>query len=136
MKIPLLLTFLFLTLNTLAQEKDEAQIFTAALQQGEQFVLGERSIKFKEVISDSRCPKDVTCIWAGEAKVLIEIFGNGNFIEEKIISVGSSSIPFNFSSQEGLQYSLHSLTLLPYPTTQSKNPDLNYTLSLKITGQN
>ena len=37
-------------------------------------VVGENlTIKFVEVISDSRCPKGATCIWAGEVNCLVEI---------------------------------------------------------------
>jgi hypothetical protein len=37
-------------------------------------VTGENlAIKFIEVTSDSRCPRDVTCIWAGEVSCLIEV---------------------------------------------------------------
>jgi hypothetical protein len=31
------------------------------------------NVKFVEVVADSRCPRDVTCIWAGEVSCLIEI---------------------------------------------------------------
>jgi len=37
-------------------------------------VKGENlTIKFIEVTSDSRCPRNVTCIWAGEVSCLIEV---------------------------------------------------------------
>ena len=40
-------------------------------------------IRLKEVVEDSRCPKDVTCIWAGQAVVIVEVFENKKLIEEK-----------------------------------------------------
>jgi hypothetical protein len=40
----------------------------SALMQGENL-----TIKFMEVTSDSRCPQDATCIWAGEVSCLIEV---------------------------------------------------------------
>ena len=33
----------------------------------------EMQVRFVSVTEDSRCPRDVTCIWAGEVKVQIEI---------------------------------------------------------------
>jgi hypothetical protein len=30
-------------------------------------------IKFVEIIEDSRCPTDVNCVWAGNAKIKIEV---------------------------------------------------------------
>lgn len=44
------------------------------LKTGEQAAIGNVTIKFKKVLSDSRCPRGVTCIWAGEAKVLVAIY--------------------------------------------------------------
>lgn len=32
-------------------------------------------IKFIEVVEDSRCPKGVNCIWAGNARVKVKIIG-------------------------------------------------------------
>ena len=74
MKSILILLFLTLSLNLHAQEKKpETFVYTAALQKGQQFSFGEKSLRFKEVVSDSRCPRNVTCIWPGEAKVLLEV---------------------------------------------------------------
>ena len=33
----------------------------------------ELKVRFVAVTEDSRCPRDVTCVWAGEVKVRIEI---------------------------------------------------------------
>jgi len=35
-------------------------------------------IKFAEVIEDSRCPEDVTCIWAGRVSCIVIITDNGH----------------------------------------------------------
>ena len=34
-------------------------------------------IKFKNVTEDSRCPRNVTCVWAGVARMAIEVTGSG-----------------------------------------------------------
>ena len=37
-------------------------------------ITGENiSLKFLELIGDSRCPKNVTCVWRGEARCMLEI---------------------------------------------------------------
>src|SRR3989344_4754754 len=40
-------------------------------------------IKFLEILEDSRCPRDVRCIWAGQVRILVNIMKNnqdmGNF---------------------------------------------------------
>ncbi|WP_188373309.1 hypothetical protein [Winogradskyella haliclonae] len=39
-------------------------------------------IQFKKVIKDSRCPKSVMCVRAGEAEVLVSVFRNGTHIKD------------------------------------------------------
>ncbi|MFV5694104.1 hypothetical protein ACM55G_01530 [Flavobacterium sp. LB3P122] len=39
----------------------------------------------KEVISDSRCPEGVNCVWAGEASAVISVYKNSKFAEDKTI---------------------------------------------------
>src|SRR5690606_39790357 len=58
--------------------------------QGETIVIKGVSIKFLEVIEDSRCPTHVTCIWAGRAIVKVEVIANGKK-EEKILTFGERS---------------------------------------------
>lgn len=38
---------------------------------------GRLRLRFTRVASDSRCPVDVNCVWAGNAEVLIEVGGRG-----------------------------------------------------------
>lgn len=42
-------------------------------------------IKIKEVLEDSRCPQGVTCVWAGQAIVAVEVYENKKLIEEKTL---------------------------------------------------
>jgi hypothetical protein len=72
MKIILALLLLLISPALMAQDdKPKPITYSSLLQPGEFFSFGRNSLHFKEVISDSRCPKDVTCIWAGEAKILV-----------------------------------------------------------------
>ena len=38
-------------------------------------------IRFVQVVEDSRCPTDVTCVWAGNAKVRVEVDSAGAVLE-------------------------------------------------------
>ena len=51
---------------------------TITLQYGDSAVLGRGgpSITFSAIVADSRCPVDVTCVWAGDAHVQLN-GGNG-----------------------------------------------------------
>src|SRR6478609_2841381 len=44
-------------------------------------------LTFKDVRTDSRCPVDVQCVWAGEAKIGLVISGNGTTDETKVLSL-------------------------------------------------
>lgn len=131
MKYFFLFVFLIFPVFLSAQEEKEVAVHISALQHGGQFTFGDKSIRFKKVVEDSRCPKDVTCIWAGEAKVLIEIIQKGALMEERVITVNSSDILLDFLEDDML-YFLNSVELFPYPTTKSKIADCNYVLSVRV----
>lgn len=44
----------------------------------------------KEVLSDSRCPIGVNCIWAGEAKVVISVYKDKKFVMEETLTISGS----------------------------------------------
>ena len=122
--------FLFIIPASAQEEVEEIEHY-AKTYVGEAFNFGGKTIRFKEVVVDSRCPSDVTCIRAGEAKILIEIFRNGNLVGEEIISTQSQ----NFSLAKFFQgnFSLDAVALLPYPKTSRKIKASDYQLQFKIT---
>lgn len=63
--------------TTSSQPKDRA-----VLRVGETKTIGRWSIHLYKVISDSRCPSDVQCIWAGAVTVLLGV-SSDNTKEEK-----------------------------------------------------
>lgn len=85
-------------------------------------------IKFIEVMEDSRCPKDVTCIWAGRAIVKAEVTIDGNK-EEKILIFGEvrPGEEKNTALYTSKEFTINGLTLNPYPTSVSSE-DTNYVL--------
>lgn len=132
MKYLLFLGLFFGMLTSFAQDSGEKISYESLLATGELFSFENKSIKFKKVISDSRCPKDVTCIWAGEAKVLIAVLENGKEVEEKIISLKQTEgFSFGFSDSKNV-YSLDALDLYPYPTSTHKIKDSEYCLKIQL----
>ena len=96
---------------------------------GETVVLKGVSIKFMEVIEDSRCPTGVNCIWAGRAIVKTQVTANGKS-EEKTLTFGETRPGEEkntnlFSSKE---FAINGLTLKPYPTSESTGKDVDYIL--------
>jgi len=72
-------------------------------------------------IEDSRCPSDVTCIWEGEVKVMINIRNQTHKI--------SAQFTPNYSVTYIHPYNITLTNIQPYPVSTEK-PD--YTATLKI----
>ncbi|MCY2686637.1 hypothetical protein [Salinimicrobium sp. TH3] len=91
---------------------------------GQNFLVDETKIKFMGVISDSRCPKQVTCIWPGEAKVLLGIELNGEYFQKEVVISGGGA---ELALSEVLQMQITGLT--PYPETAKGIAPEEYCLS-------
>jgi hypothetical protein len=60
--------------------------FPLALGQTARVRPGGLELTFQAVVSDSRCPVDVTCVWAGEARLRLKVSGTGAPPEELELS--------------------------------------------------
>lgn len=120
---------LFFMFNTAIQAQD-----LASLAFGNAIAIAEVDIEFVEVLEDSRCPANVNCIQAGKAIVLVNVFANGEFLEERKLEF----YPSGFNDQsvttlfnaDGLR--ITGLNLMPYPVAFSKTPKHAYFLELAI----
>jgi len=146
MKIAIFFLALFHSVFMLNQDTAPTKytIHNATLCKGDSMFLGDISIKFKKIVSDSRCPngKGITCIWAGEVKVLVEFYENGEFKGDQILSgsnilvgeneiiMGSNSSISDFFKLKGLDIS--SLVVTPYPESSYKISQDEYSVELKI----
>jgi len=81
-----MLCFLLMLSFTISKAQDPIQ-----LKLGEHFKQNVITIKFEDVLFDSRCPKGVHCIWAGEVVVLFTILKNDKKLEQKKITLNSTS---------------------------------------------
>ena len=73
-------------------------------------------LKLKSIINDSRCPKDVTCVWAGEVSVIVEVYKDKKFIEEKTIVFNAQNREENITwFQKYYCDSIKNVSVLPYP---------------------
>lgn len=131
MKYIFICLFILVGVGSFAQETPEVNVYSSSLSVGEVLNLNKRSIVFKNVVSDSRCPKDVTCVWAGEAKVTVEIYEDGNTMGEKIIVINSSNIPVEFSLSNVI-YSIRGISLTPYPSVNKEGMPKNYVLQMSV----
>ena len=110
-----------------AQENPEVRNLSADLGIGEKLSFGKISVDFLGVISDSRCPRDVTCIWPGEAKILLGITENGKY-SEKIVVVSGAAAELSVANDMLMQFS----QLRPYPETGAKIPAEAYCLVVSV----
>ncbi|OGF67153.1 MAG: hypothetical protein A2Y62_08915 [Candidatus Fischerbacteria bacterium RBG_13_37_8] len=87
-------------------------------------------IEFLRVTADSRCPSDVTCIWAGE--VTIELAISKDDVDKGKITLinGASEKLKSFYNIDG--YCIDLLKVEPYPSTLQKINPADYSITLII----
>ena len=102
------------------------------LRVGQRIVLkgGSLRIKFASVESDSRCPKNVTCVWAGNAEVLLEVGTRGGRV--KSLKLGTSGGPQLSDEAKYGGYKVKLVGLSPYPVDGQKIAAGDYTVTLLV----
>jgi hypothetical protein len=86
-------------------------------------------VKFLSVGGDSRCPKDVTCIWVGNAEVLLEMSENEDITIIKLNTYRGFQSP-----KEGkyLGYKVELIDLSPYPSKGKRIGSTDYVVTLVV----
>ena len=87
------------------------------------------SIRFTSVANDSRCPVEVTCVWAGNAEVLIEAEASGSRASLPLNTHGGAKFPKEGKHQ---QYSVGLVALDPQPRRDSGIKATDYVATLVI----
>lgn len=97
-----------------------AQVSEHTIETGKSvYVKGARlTIKFVEVVEDSRCPRDVNCIWAGNAKLKLLVSKGKKRSQEVELNSGIEPTTVTVF---GYDLSLKDLT--PYPDTSNPSRD-------------
>lgn len=100
------------------------------LSTGQSVVITGESLKveFKEVIEDSRCPQDVTCIWEGRVICTVQFTDNSSSSEIALTQPGLSD---QYASQTYKNYEV-SFKVTPYPEAGKTIPPDEYRLLLAI----
>jgi len=84
-------------------------------------------ITFKQVKEDSRCPSDVTCVWAGDARIELTISRNGSSDDTKILSLS----PANSEARSG-DLQIRFVGLTPVPRQADGNAPRAYVAQLVV----
>jgi len=112
-----------------AQESSPPKLgeeFELAVHQTAQMTAEKISVTFQEVLEDSRCPVDVTCIWAGLAKVSLHVAVSG---QEREISL-STSPPDNSAGFEN--YTFWLIKVRPVPRADQTMDRSAYVVTLRV----
>jgi hypothetical protein len=104
------------------------QEFSLAIGQSAQIAGENLVIKFEEVVEDSRCPKDVVCVWAGRVSCAVEITYNGSPYRMVLVQPGLTD------QHIGETYEKYQLTfnVEPYPEAGKAISKDEYRLLLTV----
>lgn len=83
------------------------------------------TVKFVSVSEDSRCPEGATCVWAGNAKVQVQVSMNGS--EPKTFEA-NTNLGIRGNSYDN--YAIYLTELSPAPKSKKKG---DYTATFSIT---
>ena len=100
--------------------------FELAVHQTAQISAEKISVTFQEVLEDSRCPVDVTCIWAGLAKVSLQVSVSG---QERELSL-STSPPENSAVFEN--YTFWLILVRPVPRSDQNLDRSAYVVTMRV----
>ena len=95
---------------------------------------GPLSIQFNNVVSDSRCPTSVICVWEGEVSVEMKYFAN-NAVQTDTLSLGGLNADPTMDSSLFQGYTIKLTKVDPYPETTVEIPLDSYKLTLVVTKQ-
>ncbi len=112
-----------------AQESSQPNLgeeFELAVHQTDQITGEDISVTFQQVLEDSRCPIDVTCIWAGLAEVSLRVAVSGNESELSL----STSPPENSAVFENYTFWLNSVR--PVPRSDQSTDRSAYVVTVRV----
>lgn len=86
------------------------------------------TIRFVEVIADSRCPEGVECVWAGEAQCLLHLAVAGSPADMVIVQPGGGADARDYFIQYRIDFRLE-----PYPQEGQEIAPTDYRLVMTVT---
>ena len=121
-KVLLAVVFMFSIVMTYGQTPPSSPPQIAIkMELGQSITLDGTQLTFTELREDSRCPKYTTCIWAGRARVIVEVKEKDTEPKEFMIILGEV-MPDESPNKKVLQNDKYSLVveqLKPYPGDES-----------------
>ena len=113
--------------ETVKPETIKSETFTLRAGHQKRVARGELTIKFVNVIEDSRCPVGVNCIQAGNAKIQIKISDRRG--QTKTMELSTNTDP---KADRLGPYAITLVSLAPQPTKDDKPAQSRYTARFSI----
>ena len=123
--LTLILTLVFGSVLTV-EAKDDAPVRVRVGKQ-KKFSRSKITIKFVSLIEDSRCPEGVNCVWAGNAKIKVQISEGKDAGEtfEMNTNLGAKGASFR-------GYAVNLVSLTPFPKADVKVSSDSYAATFSI----
>lgn len=106
-----------------------AQVLTVRFQQPFPVAGQNSELNFIELVQDSRCPSDVTCIWAGEVTVKVQLKQGGQVVGAADLTLTGD--PAKASARLG-DYQLTLLEVTPYPVSTQARQAADYQIKVQL----
>lgn len=103
--------------------------FDLMLQQSGLYAQDSVEIQFAQIVSDSRCPIDVVCVWAGQAEVAVRVQIADSAPQDVRLWLGKSESDTQVVVG-GYRITLQALT--PFPDTQNPPTDAERRVKLLL----
>jgi hypothetical protein len=91
---------------------------------------GGLTIAFDRVTSDSRCPMNAFCVWAGDAIVAVSLSQGPGGPAARELHTDARAPEVSY-----LAYSIKLLTLAPYPQTEREIRPQDYVATIEVTAR-
>ena len=132
MKLPVFFVIFLLTVASIATQPGKRVI---VLEQEFKLKVGESAkalheglkVEFESVAEDSRCPRGVTCIWAGNAKILLKVEKDAG--KKANVELNTNINP---KTSRYFEYELRLKELKPYPESNATIKASDYEVTLTV----
>lgn len=127
----MLLLFVIVSLSSMAQTREQSYF---KITQKECIKRAGYTLVLKKIITDSRCPEGLNCIWQGEAQVLVSVYKDKKLIEDVSIALSPKMVLENnlwFAKYSKDKYkNIQAISLMPYPKKEVLIKPKDYYLKL------
>ena len=134
MKKPILFFFIFIGTFALAQSPKGQKIKYVTIDQKVCSNQKDFQLVLKSIVTDSRCPEGVTCIWAGEVTAIVSVYKDSKLIEDATLLFAMKNEKENkewFAKYlPRKQKNIKTMQVLPFPKEGKKIDSKEYCLKI------